>query len=334
MVFQSAVPVVILALCAVAIRAQTYSATYLPENVPAITEEGQEGTNQCGTSSNQTSMCQNAYVNSVTDWCVFGPPEEGPESTIGNIERFAIAWCIKDGHGTRMIPEGTITGAHFVKTPDFVQVTGVGDLTKMNIPQGDAGGEMDPHGMDGKGNPIGGLVFSSAFGELQQMHEWTNFISSDMFCIRACAPGIMARAWCQHIYDVLGCQWNMPANYSAGTFEDCEGDSGQPMGVYGTSTFFQGEAATPAPHPAPSSSLCTAVNTIGGVASSSTSSSSITSSISTTGGRSSATGTSAGAGGTLTANKAVHGKTIDEGWVPLILSLSLALSSGFYVYNL
>ncbi|KAK0200065.1 hypothetical protein DFS33DRAFT_1388366 [Desarmillaria ectypa] len=352
MVSRSTVSVVILALCTVAVRAQTYSATYLPENVPAITEEGQEGTNRCGTSSNQTSLCQNAYVNSVTDWCVFGPPEEGPASTIGNIERIAIAWCIKDGYGTRLIPEGTITGAHFVKTPDFVQVTGtvvvdisgaqhikpktpgVGDLTKLNIPEGDAGGELDPHGADGKGNPIGGLVFSSAFGELQQMHEWTNFISSEMFCIRACAPGTMAPTWCEHIYDVLGCQWNMPANYSAGTFEDCEGDSGQPMGVYGASTFFQGQAVTPAAHAAPSSSLCTAVNTIGVALSTSSASITQTSSSFETGGRSSSTGISVGVSGTSTANSAVHGKMVDEGWAPLIFSLSLVLLSGFYVHNL
>ncbi|KAK0458245.1 uncharacterized protein EV420DRAFT_1544456 [Desarmillaria tabescens] len=334
MVSQSTVSVVILALWTVAVRAQTYSATYLPSNAPAITEEGQEGTNQCGTSSNQTSLCQNVYVNSVTDWCVFGPPESGPASTIGNIERIAISWCIKDGYGTRLIPEGTITGAHIVKTPDFVQVTGVGDLTKLNIPEGDAGGELDPHGADGNGNPIGGLVFSSAFGELQQMHEWTNFVSSEMFCIRACAPGPMAPTWCQHIYDVLGCQWNMPANYSAGTFEDCEGDSGQPMGVYGTSTFFQGQAATPAAHPAPSSSLCTAVNTIGVASSTSSASVTQTGSSSETAGRASSTGTSAGVSGTSTANSAVHGKMIYEGWASLILSLFPVLLSGLHVYNL
>lgn len=40
---------------------QTYSATYLPSNVPPTTEQGQTGTNQCGTSLNQTSDCQNAY---------------------------------------------------------------------------------------------------------------------------------------------------------------------------------------------------------------------------------------------------------------------------------
>lgn len=46
-------------------RAQTYSATYLPSNAPDTTEEGQSGTNKCGTDSNQTSNCQNAYSTSV-----------------------------------------------------------------------------------------------------------------------------------------------------------------------------------------------------------------------------------------------------------------------------
>jgi hypothetical protein len=50
---------------------------------------------------------------------------------------------------------------------------GVGNLTNINIPAGDAGGELDPHGADGNGNPIGGLVFSSAFGALEEIHEWT-----------------------------------------------------------------------------------------------------------------------------------------------------------------
>lgn len=51
--------------------------------------------------------------------------------------------------------------------------SGVGNLTNINIPAGDSGGELDPHGADGNGNPIGGLVFSSAFGTLEQIHEWT-----------------------------------------------------------------------------------------------------------------------------------------------------------------
>lgn len=31
---------------------------------------------------------------------------------------------MKSGYGTRLIPDGTITGAHFVKSADFVQITG------------------------------------------------------------------------------------------------------------------------------------------------------------------------------------------------------------------
>lgn len=154
--------------------AQTYSATYLPSNVPKQTEKGQSGTNQCGTKASQDSMCQNLYstflhwntihglmiltptVNSIDDWCLFAPPTPGPDSVIGNTERIEVAWCIKDGYGTRLIPDGAITGAHFVQTPDYVQITGVGDLTKMNIPAGDEGGELDPHGADGNGESASG----------------------------------------------------------------------------------------------------------------------------------------------------------------------------------
>lgn len=47
-------------LLAKCINAQ-YSATYLPSNAPDKTQNGQAGTNQCGTALNQTSDCQNAY---------------------------------------------------------------------------------------------------------------------------------------------------------------------------------------------------------------------------------------------------------------------------------
>ncbi|KAF8270466.1 hypothetical protein EI94DRAFT_1770838 [Lactarius quietus] len=247
----------------ISVRAQTYSATYLPSNTPNQSEDGQIGTNQCGTGSNQTSLCQNAYINSVDDFCVFAPPDPGPGSVIGNTEQIEVAWCIKPGYGTRLIPDGTITGAHFVHTPDYVQVTGIGDLTKLNIPQGDAGGELDPHGATGNGNPIGGLVFSNAFtGQYEELHEWTNFVSASEFCFRGCQDGAQAPELCQHIYDEMGCDWNMPGNYDTG-FDQCDGDDGEPMGVYSGSTFYQGDPATPAAHPAPGTSSCTTYSTIG-----------------------------------------------------------------------
>ncbi|KZT36170.1 hypothetical protein SISSUDRAFT_1050296 [Sistotremastrum suecicum HHB10207 ss-3] len=242
------------------VEAQSYSATYLPSDTPKQSEQGQTGTNQCGGGSSQTSNCQNVFINSVEDFCLYAPPD--PDGTIGDTERIEVSWCMKSGYGTRLIPDGTIHGAHFVQTPDFVQVTGVGDLTKLNIAAGDEGGELDPHGADGNGNPIGGLVFGSSFGKLQQYHEWTNFMSDTEFCFRACKDAPKAPTFCQHIYDVLGCQWNMPANYNAGSFEDCIGNSGEPMGVYGASTFHQGDPVTPSAHPQPGSSQCTPFATI------------------------------------------------------------------------
>ncbi|KAL0577188.1 hypothetical protein V5O48_004786 [Marasmius crinis-equi] len=102
-------------------------------------------------------------------------------------------WEYRDGYGTRLIPDGAITGAHFVQTPDFVQITGVGNLTFLNIPAADEGGELDPHGQDGNGNPIGGLVFSSAFGQLQEIFEWTHRwhrLSASTFTMRWDVHGI------------------------------------------------------------------------------------------------------------------------------------------------
>ena len=94
---------------------------------------------------------ESTTVNSVDDFCLFAPPEPGPNSIIGETERIEVSWCLKSGYGTRLIPDGTILGAHFVQTPDYVQITGTGDLTKINVPKGDSGGELVPHGADGNG---------------------------------------------------------------------------------------------------------------------------------------------------------------------------------------
>ncbi|KAG8955200.1 hypothetical protein FRC04_009658 [Tulasnella sp. 424] len=242
-------------------QAQGYTATYTydpanPSTLPKTSEKGQEGTNRCGTGSNPSSMCQNLFINSITDFCLYGPPySNGKNATIGETERYEVAYCLKYGYGTRLLPDGTIKGAHWVQTPDYVQVTGWGDFTTIGVPKSDEGGELDPHGADGNGNPIGGLVFGNSYnGTYTQYHEWTNYMSSTEFCIRACKPGPNSRKLCQHIYDEMG--FVMPGNYDIGYFDSCLGDTGLPMGIYGTSTFHQGDGHTPAPHPAPASSSC------------------------------------------------------------------------------
>ncbi|KAI5120318.1 hypothetical protein M0805_000378 [Coniferiporia weirii] len=237
---------------------QVWNTGYHISALPQQSESGQTGYNSCGLGTSQTSMCQTVWLNDVDDFCLWAPPSVG---TIGDTEREEVAWCTKSGRGARTIPDGTLQGVHFVKTPDYVQVTGVGDFTKINIPSGDEGGELDPHGADGNGNPIGGLVYGSTFGSDLQYHEWTSFISSSEFCFRACT-GPNAAKTCNHIYDVMGCFWNMPANYDAGVFESCEGDDDLPMGVYGASTWYQGVSPTPSAHPAASSSDCTTVPTV------------------------------------------------------------------------
>ncbi|KAF7773122.1 CAZyme family CBM13 [Agaricus bisporus var. burnettii] len=240
---------------------QFWNTGYLSNSLPQTSQAEQFGTNNCGTSSDQNSKCQTAWINSADDFCVWAPPAL---EAIGSSERYEVAWCTKSGRGTRVIPDGTLKGVHFVETPDYVQITGQGDFTKINIPAGDSGGELDNRGADGRGNPIGGLVYGNSFGQGQQFHEWTNFMSDHEFCFRACR-GPKAMELCNHVFDEMGCYWNMPANYDPG-FENCEGVDAEPMGVYTVdgqrSTYTQGQSPTPPPHPAPSSSNCQALPTV------------------------------------------------------------------------
>ncbi|GAA5888123.1 hypothetical protein JCM5296_005442 [Sporobolomyces johnsonii] len=231
-------------------------------DLPHTSESGQSGYNDCGSTDSQSSLCQTAFVNSVEDFCLWAPPTPG--QTIGDSEQVEVAWCTASGHGARVIPEGSIHSAHFLRTPHYIQVTGTGDFTSINIARGDEGGELDPHGATGNGNPIGGLVFSNG----QQIHEWTSFISDSEFCFRVCPDADDAWLWCQHIYDLQGCQWNEPGNYGDG-FDTCDGDSTNlPPGIYSVdgalSTYQQSQGAAPTAHAAGASSNCQAVATVGG----------------------------------------------------------------------
>jgi hypothetical protein len=187
---------------------------------------------------------------------LYGPRKAG-SGTIGDQEETVISWCLKSGYGTRLIPNGAIKGAHFLKTPSYLQVTGTGDLTKINIESGDEGGELDPHGATGHGNPRGALVFTRQLtGSFQRLGEWQHFVSANEFCLRACVPGTYDTKWCPHIYDVMGCYWNEPANYNSGQFEQCDGTEGQWPGVYSGSTWYQGQKPTPPAQKAGKSSNC------------------------------------------------------------------------------
>jgi hypothetical protein len=193
----------------------------------------QAGYNICNsTTENQSSMCQTSIFNSLDDFCLWAP--SSPGQTVGQIEGEMIAWCSKPGHGTRLIPAGTLTGVQFLKTPDYIQAVGFMDQTKIDMVAGDFGGEMDPHGADLRGNPMGGIMFSNAFGgSYVQVIEWTNFLGSNAFCLKACDPaGPNAANHCQHIYDRIGCAFNAPNAAQDNVFESCDAENADFPGVY------------------------------------------------------------------------------------------------------
>ncbi|KAJ1304385.1 hypothetical protein OPQ81_005536 [Rhizoctonia solani] len=181
----------------------------------------QYGYNICNsTTEGPTSRCQTAMINSIDDFCLWGPPE--PNSLIGNTEGEAVAWCTKPGRGTRLIPAGSLTGVQFMKTKSYVQVVGRIKQTGINLAAKDDGGEMDPHGADRRGNPPWWIVV-----------EWHNFMGADMFCLKACDPtDPNDDKYCEHIFDRIGCQYNAPAAYRDGVFESCEGENQDFPGVY------------------------------------------------------------------------------------------------------
>ncbi|EAU84675.1 glycoprotein [Coprinopsis cinerea okayama7 len=186
----------------------------------------QVGYNRCNsTTEGPTSLCQTAVFNSLDDFCFWGPPSLG--QTVGEIEGEMVAWCTQPGHGTRVIPEGTISGVQFTKAPDYIQVVGFMNQTKINILDGDAGGEMDPHGADRRGNPMGGIMFTQAWtGSYVQIVQWHNFMGANIFCLKACDPSRPNDArYCEHIYDTQGCGFNAPSNARDGVFESCASDN-------------------------------------------------------------------------------------------------------------
>ncbi|KAF9556260.1 hypothetical protein CPC08DRAFT_737152 [Agrocybe pediades] len=154
-------------------------------------------------------MCQAAYFNLIDDFCIWGPSE--PESGVANTEGEMVAWCSKPGHGTRLITQGALTGLQWIQTPDYVQAIGFIDQVSRRL-----GGEMDPHNADLRGNPMGGLVYSSAFNGMKQVVA--------RFCFKACDPaGPNAPHYCEHVFYRNGCDYIIPNAAKDGVVEHCKG---------------------------------------------------------------------------------------------------------------
>lgn len=239
-----------------------------------------------GTAINQTSYSRLLSLNAIDDFCLFAPGTAN--QTIGDSEAVEVAWCTQARNNARVIPDGTFTAVHFVKSPLYWQIQGFGDFTRLNIQNGDEGGELDPHGATGLGNPVGGNVTTNATGSDVSYQEWMNYMSATQFCLRICISEnstYSAAEECQHTLDEMGCEWVMPGDYTDDSFTECEADSAYPPGIYplangSTSTFAQrytgtytagtsvgtftvGYTVTPqTPYSTPASSMCTTYSTI------------------------------------------------------------------------
>lgn len=216
-----------------------YPYSAIPEQVnPYPVGRGpQSGYNRCNsTTEGPTSECQTLIVNSLTDFCIWGSPTAN--GLIGDVEAAVVAYCSQAGHGTRIMPPGTITGAQFMRTSAYIQITGHLNQGGINLASNDTGGELDPHGADLGGNPLGGLVYSNSLPSLPnnntliQATSWNNFVGSNIFCIKLCDPTVTSPNYCQNIIDLLGCDYNMPASYTDGEFTSCDGDLQDVVGVY------------------------------------------------------------------------------------------------------
>ncbi|KAF9049350.1 hypothetical protein BDZ89DRAFT_710147 [Hymenopellis radicata] len=226
----------ILAAAAVSAQSSATATTTFSEGVIATGTMGTTNPAEAtlGTTVNQTSYARLISLNSIDDWCIFAPPEAGV--TIGESEAYEVAWCTKARNNARVIPDGTITGASFIKTDFYVQLMAYGDFTKINLQAGDYGGELDPHGASGDGNPVGGNVTTNVVtGEDLHFEEWMSFISYEQVCFRICtnANGTWdAATMCEHKLDEMGCNFVMPGNYiSTGRTRAAKPKSRTPRGL-------------------------------------------------------------------------------------------------------
>ncbi|GAA6027411.1 hypothetical protein JCM8097_007842 [Rhodosporidiobolus ruineniae] len=198
----------------------------------------QSGYNICNsTTSGADSQCQTLVANNISDFCLWGSPTVGNTSTIGDIEAAVVAYCTTDQHGARVFPDGAITGLQVLRTSAYTQWTGHIDMTALGLAADDTGGELDPHGADLAGNPLGGLVYSFGLpsGDNKtevQVIEWNNFVGAGTFCLKLCDPSVTSPNYCENKYDLLGCSYNMPAAYEDKVFLECDADLQDVVGTY------------------------------------------------------------------------------------------------------
>ncbi|KAI9261023.1 hypothetical protein EDC94DRAFT_562582 [Helicostylum pulchrum] len=116
-------------------------------------------------------------VNSQQDFCLFLPPQPG--LGVAETENDGIPFCTKKDAVPKAseFPQGFITTAHYLKSNDYVQVTGFFDRTKYSLGAKDGGGQYDNHA---KGKPV--------HAQCKDYKYFVSLVEPDIerFCIRCC----------------------------------------------------------------------------------------------------------------------------------------------------
>ncbi|WVR00354.1 hypothetical protein IAU59_007497 [Kwoniella sp. CBS 9459] len=173
------------------------------------------------------------FLLSHEDFCVLGPANIDQPSKISETNLNVVSYCSKEGHNTRLIPDGTLHGVTYVKAPNWVQVSGYGDFTKINIAQGDAGGQFD----SADHLPEGATLTLSQGGDPAK--NWVTLISADTFCVRACTGD---PKFCPTQFDEMGCFFLTSDGVGwDNVWQDCEGDDGDPPGVFDGKEYQKGD---------------------------------------------------------------------------------------------
>lgn len=74
-----------------------------------------------------------------------------------------------------------VIDSQWTKTSAYIQAVGFINNTGLSLDPTDEGGELDPHGADLQGNPLGGVVFSNGTADsdgttMVQVHNWNTCV--------------------------------------------------------------------------------------------------------------------------------------------------------------
>ncbi|KAI9277567.1 hypothetical protein BY458DRAFT_453138 [Sporodiniella umbellata] len=135
-------------------------------------------------------------LQSDSQFCSFMPPHPGDD--VGGTEENGIPMCTSSNLGGKQFPSGFIKSSHYLKSSNYVQVTGTIDRSKYKLSSSDGGGQYD--NKDISGVTCNGYKY------------FVNLIEPDVniFCIRCCKN----QSDCKLGLSTYGCERIVPGNYN------------------------------------------------------------------------------------------------------------------------